>query len=313
MARIMTLTDCAPDDTGWKGAISWRIIQALAESHHEVLVLTTLDLERIQLTHPRLTVTRPIQTWRVDQLPKLTKILLTYKPQIIHTFALTPSRLWPALTIWPYFNSICALIPGLKRVATLFDAQDASASDPAYKWLEGSKPITVFSEEHRAALSRQLDRSIEVVPLDLESDTGDTKSVVNARILIPAAVSEWQDPHQGLRHLVEYLLRRPETSAQIVGGWGDLPHSERKVGWQILEGVAARVMMLEHLSLKRFLPELEASDELWLEPLRRDSWKFLLCMRLAQQMHKRLFVSSPITLALPSGSTANSLSRLYRN
>ena len=46
------------------------MIRALAESQHQVLVLTTLDPATIDVAHPRLTIARPAPSWRADNLPR---------------------------------------------------------------------------------------------------------------------------------------------------------------------------------------------------------------------------------------------------
>ncbi len=63
MARVLVFTDRTPDDDDWKGAFAWGLIRALAESQHQVLVLTTAEPELIGVSHPRLTVGRPAPNW----------------------------------------------------------------------------------------------------------------------------------------------------------------------------------------------------------------------------------------------------------
>src|SRR4051812_19155891 len=120
----MVLTDRAPDDPDWKGALAWRIILSLAESHHEVLTVVPMDLERVTYTHPRLEVIRPVTSWSARHLPNLMRTLLLFKPQVIHTFALQPSRRWGPATVWPYFHAACSLIPEIKRVSTFFEESE---------------------------------------------------------------------------------------------------------------------------------------------------------------------------------------------
>lgn len=310
MARLLVLTDLPPDDTAWKGALTWRIILSLAESHHEVMVLTPVELEKIQITHPRLLVTRPVDSWRVDQLPMIAKVLLTYQPQIIHSFAFQARSGWPSLSVWPYLNAMTKVIPNLRRFSTLFEDADCALRDPSLIWHRGSLLTTVFSEQHKARVATRLGGQVEVLPLDLEFKNLESDSQ-NREALIPAPVSEWKSPEHGLKHLAEFLLRYPETSVRIVGGWGDWPQSRRKDGWQILASVAEKVSMTEALSFAKLISELRSKDMMWLEPLCADSWKYLLCSQLALQLNKKIFITSHKRPELMAGSTANSLSRLY--
>jgi hypothetical protein len=78
-----------------------------------------------------------------------------------------------------------------------------------------------------------------------------------------------------------------------------------------LESVAGRVALTEPLGLDQFVEEVQACETVWLQPLHKHSWKFLLSSQLARQLGKKIFLSQPLEFELPSGSTANSLSRLY--
>lgn len=309
MARVLVLTDLNPQDTQWKGAVSWRIIQSLAESQHEVLVVTPLALENITLTHSRLTVTRPISSWRADQMIPLSRVLLRFRPQVIHTFALEPSRMWPNLTLWPYLTALTKMVPKLRRISTLFDEADAPLGHPGFEWHQTADAVTVFCERHRARLEARLKRSIQVVPLEEMPEIA--MEPVVGRVLVPAAVSEWTHPETGLQLLAGFCERHPEARPYILGGWGDWTALQRKEGWRLLEKVSERVHMSEELPLAEFSGELRASSALWLEPLAQDSWRYLLSSHLARQMNKQVYLPNEWSPALTRGSTANSLSRLY--
>jgi len=309
MARLLILTDRTPLDSDWKGALVWKIILSLSESQHEVLVATTCDLESIEVQHPRLTVVKPVTSWRVDQLPKLVKLLLTYQPQIVHAFGLQTENLWPPLSLWPMFAGMCAVMPGVKRFSTLFDARDCGTASMA--WHKQATRLTVFNDAASKSLSHLVERPLESVPLDLEVSVSPEQSDEAPLVLVPANVSEWEHPIHGLVHIRDHLNRHPATNFKIVGGWGDWPPSKRKEGWQILEAVASRVHMCEPVSYATFVDMLASADSLWLEPLHRESWKFYLSSGLAEHLKKRVYVSSPARVSAAVGSTANSLSRLY--
>jgi hypothetical protein len=309
MARLMILTDRAPHDPDWKGAVIWRTILSLCETHHEVLVATSKSLDEIPLTHSRLTVIRPVKSWRADQLPKLVRVLMTYQPQVIHAFALQDGGLWPSLTLWPYFSAMCMVIPGLKRYSTVFDSDDCGAG--VASWHQNPSRLTAFSPGHSEEFGGQFSRPVEVTPLDLEHEGGRADSANSSDALIPVPVSEWENSEKNLVYVRDLLLRHPEVSLKIVGGWGDWPSTRRREGWQVLGPVAGRVNMGDPLDYRNFVDELRRAGALWLEPLKRKSWKFLLCSQLANQLGKELFVASPLGFELLAGSTANSLSRLY--
>lgn len=307
MAKLLVLTDRAPRDTDWKGALTWQIILSLAEAHHEVLVATPVNLDEIGVTHPRLQVTRPVRSWGAEQLPKLAKLVLTYQPQVIHTFALRAATRPAALTLWPYLHALCDTVR-VRRYTTLFELEDATES----MWLEGSHVLTVFGEAQKSELRKSLRGKTEILPLEIRSHrVWNSEPQEHDCYLIPAPVSEWSQPEKGLAHLAEFLRARPQAHIRIVGGFGDWPLSRRRHAWMQLESVAGRIALTEPLTLDQFIDELEKSHTLWLQSLRKESWKFLLSWQLARQLGKEIFLSTPVEFAVQSGSTANSLSRLY--
>lgn len=306
-ARVLVFTDRAPDDSDWKGAFTWRTILSLAECQHEVLVATPLDFDQVHISHPRLNVIRPIHSWRADQLPKVAKTLLSFRPDVVHTFALRFSRLWPSLSLWRYL----AAFPSLRKITTLFDAEDCLRAPAACEWYKSASRLTVFSEIHRHEISKILARTPEILPLELELGPDLARESVDEEHLIPAPVSEWRDPESAFRHLADFLRHNPHSRMSLIGGWGEVPQVARKNVWRELGDLATRLTLTEPLNFPEYLARLHGASGVWLEPLKPDSWRFLLSSQLARQLGKRLIVSSPLTFALNSGSTANSLSRLY--
>lgn len=308
MARLAVFTDRLPDDPSWKGAYTWEIIRTLCESQHEVAVFTTENPDLITLTHSRLTVGRPAPAFTADKLPKWAQAVLAYRPEVIHTFALRKTAVWPSLTIWPYLDAVCKVLPNLKRISTMFDREDFTVA-PA--WHMGADSWTVFSGELESEARRLFQGRVDVVPLD-EAGLPDTPEGFEERgfLFVPAPVSEWRDRGHGLAQLADFLVRNPDVYAHINGGWGDLSLSERRRGWSALMNVAKRVKLIEPQPLDRFLGRLRAASHVWIESLPADSWRYILTVQAARSLGKELigFVNSP---TLPAGSTANSFSRLY--
>jgi hypothetical protein len=324
MARVLVFTDRDADDADWKGALSWRIILSLAESQHEVMVATPLPTERVPFTHPRLTVTRPLTSWRADQILPLTRAFLTFRPQAVQTFALAPSVRYSALSLWPYLSGMCKMFPNMRRVSTLFDENDCHPGDAGFVWHQQADAVTVFCERHRARIEPRLKRTVHVVPMENTISTGPepelerdlnpathVEPLTVLRVLIPAPVSEWNYPESGLALLADFCARYPDHEVQILGGWGDWSPSQRKAGWLTLEKVSARVHLRDAPSLAQFTEALTGAQALWLEPLKQDSWRYLLAAQLGRQMNKHLFTPNSWTPSVTWGSTANSLSRLY--
>lgn len=308
MARLAVLTDRSPDDPDWKGAYAWEIIRALAESQHEVAVFTTIAPETIGITHPRLTVARPAPSWALSGVTGWAAALLNFRPEIIHSFALTRAPIWPALTVWPYLEAIVRVLPGVMRVSTCFEAEDFAA----VPWR--SDRWTVFDS---GTAPEGKSSRVDVLPLEIWpawSEAGVSATEENgigpADTLVPAPVSEWNEPERQFALLTDHLIRHPGATVHINGGWGSLPLSDRRRAWRSLAAVAARIRLLEPMPLGRFVDGVRSAERLWLDELRPGSWRFLLSAHLARAFNKEL-IGPARAPGSESGSAANSLSRLY--
>ncbi len=308
MARVLVFADGTPDDDDWKGAFAWSLIRALAESQHQVLVLTTVEPEKIMIEHPRLTIGRPAPNWGAQHLPKFLQGVVMFRPEVIHTFALKPTRLFGAMTIWPYLHGACAIFPGLMRFSAFFEAADLREKDPTLTWHKGSRASVVFTPAQQRAFDEKFQLLSELLPVELEHGVRTQQDGAENVLLIPAPVSEWGNVEQDLRRLAEFLLASPHLQARIVGGWGDLPLSERRAGWQYLLPVADRVSMLEKLPFTEFLKQAREAQSIWLECLPSDSWRQVLSTFVAEGLGRTLHGHRP---TLAQGSTANFLSRLF--
>lgn len=311
MARVAVLTDRLPNDPSWKGAYTWEIIRGLVESQHEVAVFTTADPDRIPLVHPRLTVARPASTFTAEKMPRWSRALLSHQPQVVHTFALQPSTLWPALTIWPYMDALCKIVPGLKRVTTMFESSDFSDRAAVHPWYVGSDAWTVFSPDQEISARDVFPGRIDLAPLeDLIDGAREGHFEEIGYTFVPAPVSEWSNAVHGLWRLADDVHRRPETTVYINGGWGDLGLQARRRGWNILREIADRVRLIEEQPLPRFIDRARAASRLWVESLDPRSWRHIMSVRIARHLNKEM-VGGPVAPALASGSTANFLSRVY--
>ena len=308
MARVLVLTDRTPSDPEWKGAFIWRTILSLAECHHEVLVATPVLSDLIPFTHPRLNIIRPVTSWRIDQLPKLIKAIFSFRPDIIHTFALTSSRLWPSLSVWPFLS----MIPAKKRITTLFETEDGREDSAVFDWYKNSGRITVFGDHQRNALGRIFSRAMDSIPLDFEVPANEDSLMRDSdTLLIPAAVDQWTDVRAGFSQVAEWLHLHPDGRAHVLGGWRKFPVTARKEIWRNLGSLGAQIDLSEEAGLEVFLTELRRSNSLCLTPLHKDSWKFTLSSQLGRQLGKPVITSRSEGPELVAGSTANSLSRLY--
>lgn len=308
MARVLVLTDRLPDDHDWKGAFTWKLILSLAESQHQVLVLTTADTEAIGITHPRLSIGRPAPSWTAQHLPKFLQGILMFRPEVVQTFALKPSKLWPAMTIWPYLNSALRVLPGVKRFSGYFEESDLSEKDPALIWHRGSHAGATFTPSLQRTLSDRFQLRSDVLPLDLELPRQREAGDRTGAILVPAPVGEWSNPDHGLDELARFLRENPESKARIVGGWGELPLLSRREGWGHLLDVADRVKLLEPMALSEFIKEVQAASQVWMKPLGVQSWRHIVASLVAEGLGRKTIGPRII---LNQGSTANSLSRLF--
>ena len=85
MSKICFLTDRLPTDPDPFSTLIWNQFLVLAESHHDVLVVSHLpppEQERWQ--HPRLQVIQPFTSWSIRFLPRFVRLLVGHKPDVLH-------------------------------------------------------------------------------------------------------------------------------------------------------------------------------------------------------------------------------------
>lgn len=280
MARVAVILDRSPQDPEWKGAFAWDIVLALAESQHEVLALTPLDPASIEVAHPRLTVVRPAPGFELLHFAKWLRALLQFRPEILHTFALSPPR---ALNIWPLVEPALKAMPHIRRYSTALGEEDFTP-------FETVRPPLEFSPVQSARA---------VTPAE---------GTASGDLIVPAPVDAWERPQVGLLMLADFLMNSPAVNAFIIGGWGGCTLSERREGWSHLSEVAARVHMLEPLNWRQFVQRLTSAKGLWLKALKANSWTALASAHVAAPLGLPVWGESP---HLHSGSSANFLSRLY--
>lgn len=319
MARLAVLTDRLPSDTDWKGAHIWRLILALAESHHEVTVFTPLDPALIDCEHPRLNIARPADSWRLDRLLPWLQALMSFKPEVIHTFAPRPNSTWPTLTIWPYLNSAFQMLPDVQRVCTLFEAADLTEARAAGPWLKGAHRWTLFSQSHRAALGTTFRGDIEIAPIENHwpalSSIDDAKNLNQTgegerHILIPAPVSTWRQPAVDLCLLADFLQHNKEVNVEILGGWGAMTSAQKREGWEILSSVTHQIRLSPLTDFTGLQKKIAEADAIWLRTLAPETWVCFVSQQLAEQYQKPVY---GVKMQLTGGSTANFMSRLYTN
>ncbi len=305
--RVAVFTDRVEQDPDWKGAYVWQIILGLIESHHEVLVLTN-NSQISQATHSRLLITHPAPSWSVRYLPRVVQTVLSFKPEVIHTFALRADTRWPSLTIWPFLAALTSVLPNVRCLASLFDSSEHTRH-AAQAWYDACHARTVFCTTDQGSMHWP----VTIVPLDLPWTAGAHSEIaIPSTTLIPAPVSEWENGLEGLRYLREFLIRHPQLTAHIIGGWGNCSASERRQGWQTLGGTGARVLMLPALDFQASLSLIETMDSLWLNPLPPTAFKRLLCEKICELSGKKNFQATPLHFSLMKGCTANAISRMYR-
>jgi hypothetical protein len=308
VAKLLVLTDRNPNDYEWKGAFAWDLIRSLAESQHQVLVLTTEDLDEINVTHPRLTVARPAKSWGLQYLPKFLQAILLYQPEVICTLSPRSGIQLKGLTIWPYLDAALNVLPKIKRYSALFESDDTIQNPSVLAWHKGAKSCVVFTSGHRQDLRQEIEGEILVSPFEIQLPLQDIEPSEHPYLLVPAPVSEWSERGKHLQALRDHLIHNPGLHARINGGWGDLPAAEKRSAWQSLMPVADRLHLLEPLTWPQVVAQAQGAAGFWLDGIPADSWRDVISRFAASQLGKSLPENRP---ALPAGSTVNFLSRLF--
>jgi hypothetical protein len=175
-------------------------------------------------------------------------------------------------------------------------------------WHKGAKSCVVFTSRHRQDLRQELEGEILVSPFEIQLPREEHERPPHPYLMVPAPVSEWFDRGKYLQALRDHLIRHPGLHARINGGWGDLPAAEKRSAWQALMPVADRLHLLEPLTWPQMVEQARGATGFWLDGVRADSWRDVISRFAASQLGKSLPENRP---ALPAGSTANFLSRLF--
>ncbi len=348
MARLLVFADREPGDAEWKGSVVWDTIQSLAEAHHEVLALTPLDLSLLEsVSHPRLTLAQPAPSFGLRYMGRWLRAILQFQPQIVHTFALRGDRppdtggsmrksdmngrrefsgVWASalrladqVSAWPAMVQSLNAFPGVQRWSTVLDERDFAP----FRVVRSPLELRVLgarsgSDEERAA-GDESHEWLDSLPQDLSDSTSGLVSPSDHSplfpfanyLVIPAPVSEWSRPQVDLLMLVDFLENNADIGACVVGGWGDWDLRQRRDGWNLLGALSARVHLTAPMNLDGLASLAQMSRGLWLRPLAPSSWRAIVAHRLADTFS--LPTHGTPARSLPSGSTANFLSRLYSN
>lgn len=301
MARLLVFADRGPRDMEWKGDLVWSTILSLAEAHHEVLAVTPLNLTLLEgISHPRLTLAQPAPSFSVRYLGRWLRAVLQFQPEILHSFALQSeptvhpgaglvAGLLDRLSSWPAIVQALNAFPRVQRWSTIFDERDFAPFPTVRPPLELGSLIDTPADDEPG-----------LGPFPFEDF-----------VLIPAPISEWSRPQVDLLMLADFLENNSDMGACIVGGWGDLRLSERREGWELLGALSARVHLLPEVDLLGLSSIARRSRGLWLRPLASGAWRTLVSHQLAESL--ALPTHGSPSRPLPSGSSANFLSRLYSN
>ncbi len=311
MARVVILTDRMPGDLDWKGDVVWQIVRSLAESQHDVQVFTTEDPDQVPFSHPRMNVARPANSWGVETLLKWTQAILSFKPDVIHTFALKPQKRWSWLSIFPILSGTAQLLP-VTRVCTFFEPQDFNNVNSSLNtWYLHSQHWTVFTSATEFEARKRFCGRIDVVPWGEVWLPDHLEAPADHFAFVPSPVSEWTNPEHGLVMLADWLRRSDGLCAFINGGLGSLRLAERRKAWSRLAEVSAQVRMLEPLNFTQLGRYIGGAQKLWLACEPRTSWRMCLSLQVAQQLAIPTVGAPEVVGSSKSGSTANFLSRLY--
>lgn len=317
MARLLVFADRAPGDVEWKGDLVWSTILSLAEAHHEVLAVTPIDLNLLEgISHPRLNLARPAPSFAARFLGRWLRAVLQFQPEIVHSFSLrSDSAVQPGsglmaglidrISAWPALVQALNAFPRVQRWSTVFDERDFAPF-----------PTVRAPLELEGVLKGRRTDSLKLAP---QSD-GSLEEPTQTRcpdlpfpdfIVVPAPVSEWARPQVDLLMLADFLENNSEVGACIVGGWGDFGLRERRDGWESLGSLSARVHLLPELDLLGLSSVARQSRGIWLRALAPSAWRTLVSFQLAELL--ALPIHGSPSRPLPSGSSANFLSRLYSN
>jgi hypothetical protein len=246
MAKIIFFTENLPSENDPISGFSYELMRSLAESQHEVRVLTTYRQDDpLPPTVAHLEILRPFKKWSWLEVPAVMPILMQFAPDILH-FIQPHGK---ALEGWTNaMTALPATAPFIGRpsvVTSFFDvrAQTLAAHKPL---LLSSDAVTTTNASQLARLREFLEKSgheplTEVIPapsLSLETSFSESSEAIVDEVLspaieaffssrskavfIPGDVDQLENPPAVFRLLRDFLLRFPDAGAMVGGGWGKL-------------------------------------------------------------------------------------------
>jgi hypothetical protein len=249
MSKICFLTDRLPNDPDPFSALIWNQFLVLAQSHHDVLVISHLSPpQEERWLHPRLRVLQPFNSWSIRFLPRFVRLLAFHKPDVLHWIESAQPKMHHMLWISP------ALAALRKRPLLAMSLWNPKSWEK--KWVvSGTLPtmdlLFVAHPQHREILWRhwpQMMSRVVLAPLLFDEEAPSSHWVTswaNEFDLVPGDLSDVKN-REGLADVLERSLGSNEQRKAVI------PSSLRESRFQFLETLRdreldARVAIFENL------------------------------------------------------------------
>jgi hypothetical protein len=249
MSKICFLTDRLPTDPDPFSALIWNQFLVLAESHHDVLVVSHLPPPQDERwIHPRLRVLQPFPSWSIRFLPRFLRLLIGHKPDVLHW--IEPAQ--PNLHHMQWITPALAALPKRPLLAmSLWNPKSWERSWVVSGTLPTMDLLFVTHPQHREILWRnwpQMMSRVILSPLLFEEEIPSNHWVTTWAgefDFIPGDLSDIADP-KALVDALERSLGGNEERKAII------PCSHRESRFQFLEllrdrELDARVAIFESL------------------------------------------------------------------
>ncbi len=279
--RIAFLFDNSTARAGALDLITYSWIQGLAESQHEIKVITNAGhVPPDHLISPRITWAEAMKTWSWFEVPRLLNSILPFAPQIIHAVLCRPLRIGQ---LWSMGGVVLNF-----RLPLIVSAGDGIGKLP--QWPHVAKWLNPGSD------------TMELPPLNLKPRTTHPRIEKNS-VFVPGPLRAHRDWRRSLRGIFATAKQNPDWKWNLGWDWSEIALSERLEWRRMAEEFAAnQLQTLGSLSLQEQIEAASTAAQVRLEMLDPKSWTFGVLARSLQ--------SDP---AEHLDSAINALTRTYLN
>lgn len=296
MARVLLVTPSLPPSPEPESLLGWRIANTLAESQHDVKVLTGQHgFEAFPEYHQRVEVLQIFRRWSLLELPRLFPLWLQWRPEVLHLLPPPrPKSLWYSLPMIP------GAFPMLQRpriVASFWRL-------PERGWMFQSATldaVTVANQNQKHRLTSQPGAQplVETMRLfDGRRPFSKTQDILpkgfNNYLFVPGPCGDHEAPQLPLTLISKVLPHCPNWQVVFGGSLEELGYKTSREWMSRLrsENLDQRIFFTGPLEVTQISDLIENSAAVFAASLKMDSFQTSLALQAGHTFAKPMVLNT---------------------